>query len=56
MLFQDKASAQESIGFSVFPGYHILNSDQVSGSPNVSQTDWVFGGNLVARFHIKMFL
>ncbi len=51
MLFgQGVVEAQSDIQFSAFPGYHLINSDKISADSGVSQTDWIFGGSLAARF------
>lgn len=53
LMFQQQARAQERFEISLFPAYHVINSDKVSAAPNVSRTDWVFGGNITARFRIR---
>jgi len=53
LTFQQQARAQERFEISLFPAYHLINSDKVSAAPNVSRTDWVFGGNITARFRIR---
>ena len=53
LLFQQQARAQDRFEISLFPAYHVINSDKVSAAPNVSRTDWVFGGNITARFRIR---
>jgi len=52
-VFQGKVNAQERFEFSVFPGYHVINSDKISTDQNRSQSDWVFGGSLAARFRLN---
>ncbi len=49
----EEVKAQERLGFSVFPGYHVINSDQISAEPDVSQTDWMYGGSLATRFRMN---
>lgn len=49
----EKVNAQERFEFSIFPGYHVVNSDKISTDPNVSQTDWIFGGSMGTRFRIN---
>jgi len=49
----EKVKAQERFEFSIFPGYHVVNSDKISTDPNVSQTDWIFGGSMGTRFRIN---
>ena len=49
----EKAKAQERFEFSIFPGYHVVNSDKISNDPGVSQTDWILGGKMGTRFRIN---
>lgn len=49
----ENVKAQESFEISVFPGYHVINSDKISSDPNVTQTDWIFGGSIGTRFRIN---
>lgn len=37
-------NAQDQIQFSLFPGYHVINSDQPT--PEDNKTNWIFGGNV----------
>lgn len=53
LLFHENASAQNRFDFAVFPGYHVVNSDKISADTDVSQTDWIFGGSIAARFRIN---
>ncbi|MDG5766604.1 hypothetical protein QA596_03925 [Balneolales bacterium ANBcel1] len=48
-----KLKGQDRFEFSIFPGYHVVNSDEVSTSHGVSQTNWIFGGSLGTRFRIN---
>jgi hypothetical protein len=47
------AAAQDRFEFSVFPGYKVINSDEISAVAEVSQTDWSVGGSMAARFRIN---
>lgn len=38
--------AQPQVQISLFPGYHLINSDQPAVGDNASKTNWVFGGNV----------
>lgn len=46
-------TAQQNIHISVFPGYHVINSDEVSGASNFSKTNWIFGGKISVRSTIR---
>lgn len=49
----ETSNAQDRFDFTVFPGYHVVNSDKISTDADVSQTDWLFGGSLGTRFRIN---
>ena len=53
MVSEDHSYGQQRGSVSVFPGYHIVNSDIVSGATEVGQADWVVGGNVALRPTIR---
>lgn len=53
LLFSVHSSAQNRIQSSFNTGYHVINTDVVSESPNVSSTDWNYGGTLASQFNIR---
>jgi len=53
VFFYEKAEAQKNLQVSFFPGYHAINSDKLSSDPNVTQTDWIYGGSIGTRFQIN---
>lgn len=52
LIIQSQAVAQDNLQVSVFPGYHVINSDNVSMSSDASKTSWVFGGSIATRLRI----